>query len=792
MTIEKINHGVPIKLLVIDDDNVDRMHLRRTLKACGLSHELTEYEDAKDLPRTEVLNTFDCIFLDYLLPGDNGLPFLKRMRDQGVKVPIVIITSQGNETIAVELMKAGASDYIVKNEIDSNSIFQVLLNIMKMNNIMKEREKAEHALRISESRLAEAQRIAKFGNWEFDISQQDVYCSAEIFNILELHDKKSSITIKDVFYVIYPEDRNLIDSSWRNALQGKSFNFDFRVATKSGVKFVNTQGYTQRGSRGYPEKIIGTLQDITDRKNSEQEVSRARELAENSMKVRQIFLANMSHEIRTPMNAILGFTRLLYETNPTQEQKGFIDAIHFSGENLLVIINDILDLSKMQSGKMTIEKCEFNLHELTAGIITVLSPKAREKGLKLTSKIEQQIPCLIKGDPVRLNQVLTNLISNAIKFTEHGMVSLEISSNASQNETIILEFRVTDTGIGIPIDKQAAIFEDFVQASADTTRKYGGTGLGLAITKNLVELQEGKIFVESPPGSGSSFIVRLPFEKGSIQGAPVLPVQEQQGHSLERLRDSSILVVEDNTVNQLLVKKVLEKTGCRIEIASNGLEAISRVKTGKFDVILMDIQMPEMDGYETTQFIRTKMPAPFCDLPIIAMTAHAFGSDVMRCISEGMNDYISKPFKAEDLYQKIIKHLDANERPKIVKLSQSAEMPQRSPDLSEINAISQEDPRVLNELIQVYGKEMPGIVEKLRGYTKSRNFPAMRSVCRQIKTASAPLKMSALENAVEQLTTLLNDANPADHLKISAMSESIISLILAVHEELKRNLKKAC
>ncbi|HYC83656.1 MAG TPA: response regulator, partial [Chryseosolibacter sp.] len=782
----------PIRLIVIDPHDTDRMHLKQILQSSGLDHELTEFKDAKGLGDLEALNSANCIFIDYVLPDDDGLLVLKRMRDMGVKTPIVIISSQGNETIAVELMKAGASDYILKTDIDVPSMTQVLRNIMKVSHVVKEREKTEHALRISESRLAEAQRIAKFGNWDVDILAQTVYCSPEVFNILESPEKQDSITIKDVFHIIHPEDRQLVDEAWQNALHGKPFNFDFRLATKSGVKFVNSQGYTQRNANGYPQKIIGTLQDITERKTAEQEILRARELAENSMKVREIFLANMSHEIRTPMNAILGFTRLLYETPLTLEQKGFVDAIHFSGENLLVIINDILDLSKIQSGKMSLEKCEFNLHDLTSGVIKLLSPKAKEKNLRLASRIEQQIPAVIKGDPVRLNQVLTNLLANAIKFTEQGSVTLDINSAASQNENLILEFSVSDTGIGIPDDKQAVIFEDFVQASADTTRRYGGTGLGLAITKKLVALQEGTITVESKIGTGSTFIVRVPFEQvDQKKHTDVTRVGQRRIEVVERLKTASVLVVEDNAVNQLLVKKVLEKAGCQVQIAANGLAAISCLKSAKFDVVLMDIQMPEMDGYETTQFIRKNFSAPLNDIPIIAMTAHAFGSDVMRCINEGMNDYISKPFKTEDLYHKILKVLSTNERPKVISLHGTPV--KEHIDMRDFYDIGNGDQQFLQDLMRVFDEHTPGFVDKLRACTQQKNFPAMRTLCNQIRSSYGRMHLAELQKAIDEMMGMLNDRDPHTHYtRIMKITDEIIHLISAINNELKTIVRKAC
>jgi signal transduction histidine kinase/DNA-binding response OmpR family regulator len=644
----------PVKLLVIDDDDADRLQLKRALKTCGFPYELTEYEEVRTI--TGKFNEFDCIFLDYLLPGENGLLLLKKFSAHGIKTPIVIITSQGNESIAVELMKAGASDYIVKNDISGQSLGQVIRNTIRIQQMLRAREEAENALRISEARLAEAQRIASIGNWEYEPGNNTIYWSSQVYDLFDIKDRDFIPSIELVVDLIHEQDRRHVGSFWADALKGKAFELDFRIVTSRGVKYINSQGYALCGPEGGLKKIVGTLQDITQRKLSEQELLKAREIAENSTKVKEIFLANMSHEIRTPMNAILGFTRMLYETPLTEEQLGYLDAINFSSESLLVIINDILDYSKIQSGKVSIEKCDFSLHKLAQDIITMLRPKASDKGLALSCKVDKSIPEVLKGDPVRLNQILTNLLSNAIKFTESGSVGLEIVQLLTKDDCLNLQFKVRDTGIGIPADKQAVVFDSFVQASDDTTRKYGGTGLGLSIVKSLVELQHGNILIESEPGHGTTFIVNLSLDRANHTAVTSVSPSISRPEEVEQISRLAILVVEDNPVNQLLVRKVLEKVNCKIDIARNGLEAIALLKSKDFDIVLMDVQMPEMDGYEATQYIRTQLPSPYAQLPIIAMTAHAFGEDVTRCLAVGMNDYISKPFKSEDLYLKILQY----------------------------------------------------------------------------------------------------------------------------------------
>jgi CheY-like chemotaxis protein len=339
---------------------------------------------------------------------------------------------------------------------------------------------------------------------------------------------------------------------------------------------------------------------------------------------------------------------------------------------------------------------------------------------------------------------------------------------------------------------QSSVFENFVQASSDTTRKYGGTGLGLAIVKSLVELQEGKISVTSLPGAGSTFTVHLPFEKvnqGSMEfAAQIIPTNE----SLDALGGASVLVVEDNAVNQLLVRKVLGKTGCKVDVASNGIEALECIKSKKYDVVLMDIQMPEMDGYEATQYIRTKFPSPLSEIPIIAMTAHAYGSDITRCMAVGMNDYLSKPFKQEDLYSKIMKYLKPFDQTKIISLNLPDEIMKLKIDLTPIYKISNGDIEFLDELILVYDKQTPAFIEKLRGYLKSHNFAAIAAICHQIKSSYGSLKMDELEKALDDISVFLAMKKPVSEFsKISGLVNVIISLISVINEEIKRGLRKA-
>jgi signal transduction histidine kinase/CheY-like chemotaxis protein len=411
----------------------------------------------------------------------------------------------------------------------------------------------------------------------------------------------------------------------------------------------------------FNEMAVALDSNIQELKSAEENLKRERDRAEASEKVKQLFLANMSHEIRTPMNAILGFARLLEESLTEKELLDYVKVIIKSGDDLLVILNDILDFSRMEAGKVNFEQQSFSITNTIDSIVTMMEPKAASKKLHIRAAIDDTIPVIIIGDSVRLSQIILNLVSNAIKFSDNGEIKISVDIINETDDKMVIKFVVKDNGIGIPLKKQAKIFESFEQATSDTARKFGGTGLGLSISKQLVEQQGGKIYVESEPGKGSEFHFTLPFLKatvGLLKEDITVNETNEPVTVIKSGKSTRVLVAEDNSINRMLIVKILQKREFEIDLADNGVIALNMVKDKDYDIILMDVQMPEMDGYEATRVIRD-MEEHKRYVPIIAMTAHTIKGERERCIEMGMDDYVSKPFNADELFDKMFKLLES-------------------------------------------------------------------------------------------------------------------------------------
>lgn len=387
------------------------------------------------------------------------------------------------------------------------------------------------------------------------------------------------------------------------------------------------------------------------------ELVEAKEKAESASKAKQKFLSNMSHEIRTPLNAVIGLSEILMMENPREDQVELLRSIKFSGENLLVLINDILDFSKIEEGKINIENTPFNAAQLLTNMKNTFKSKAENKNLEFYLSVGEDVPESLIGDPHRLSQILVNLIDNAIKFTEKGKIEVSVECLEKTNEDIDIKFSVSDTGIGISAEEKEKIFERFEQATTETTRKFGGSGLGLAIIRNLLKLQGTDIHVTSHPGEGSEFYFNLKFGIKLTENLEAKKYEVSEEPQAGDASSSHILLVEDNEMNMKVARRFLERWDYNIDTAENGLEALDKFKANTYDLILMDLHMPEMDGWEATTAIRNIESDMSRKIPIIALTADVMIDDLDKLYATGMNDYVTKPFNSNELKAKIEGHL---------------------------------------------------------------------------------------------------------------------------------------
>jgi CheY-like chemotaxis protein/HPt (histidine-containing phosphotransfer) domain-containing protein len=499
------------------------------------------------------------------------------------------------------------------------------------------------------------------------------------------------------------------------------------------------------------------------RKQMEDELKIATQKAEESSMLKEAFLANMSHEIRTPMNAIIGFADLLSKSELDDKEREYVEAITIAGDNLLIIINDILDLSKIESGMMTFESKAFSVKETFKSLYLMLKAKAEEKNIKLSFTCDENVPDVLLGDATRLNQIITNLAGNAIKFTHKGSVQVYAKVLKIVNEITSIEFSIIDTGIGIPEDKMEKIFERFRQAESNITREYGGTGLGLSIAKQLVELQGGTLSVKSECNVGSVFSFNIPYRKSSqVLVASEVTVKKYDVDDLSKL---NILLVENNQLNIKLILNLFSKYNLKLEIAENGSECIEKLKENSFDIILMDMEMPVMNGYEATTIIRTEMKN---NIPIIAMTAHAIAGERERCLKMGMNDYISKPINANLLFEKIY-NLTIDTNIKIIdKSDESKEFIESKESVCDFRYLSETmngEKHSIKEIMDVFLEQIHEELLGINDAVAKTDYSIIKNYAHTMKSTVSIMGISILAPVLKEMENMSASAKDIEKIK---------------------------
>ncbi len=589
--------------------------------------------------------------------------------------------------------------------------------------------------------------------------------------------KPKSLFGKNFFDFILPETLSSFKKKYQLSTKRpyqESVEFQFLCKNKS-YKYLEFNSINLKKK----EKIEGLIldcRDITERKKDAEELLLAQ-------KTKDQFLANISHEIRTPINGIAGMATLLSQSPNPEDQIIYLNAIKSASKNLKVIINDILDLASIESGKLQFERIGFNLRDVLASLANMFQVQAKEKGLSISNQLTKEADKILIGDPVRLNQILINLISNALKFTHTGSIKLNCSVERQEKQKFYIRFEVTDTGIGIPSDKLATIFESFSQADASVTRKYGGTGLGLTIAKQLVDLQQGTISVKSEEDKGSSFDVIIPYQIGSLKDIAEISNKARKSKSYRnRLKNLNVLLVEDNEINRLYATNILKTWDCFVETAENGYVAIEKLKSASFDIVLMDIQMPEMDGFEATKAIRSGEP-PKSEIPIIALTANATRKDIEKCLAAGMNECIPKPFTPDDLMRVLIKYSNhkINSKEKLPAASPNFKTTNLAVDLIYLKTISNDNPEFIKEMVHTFLETVPESIKEIRYLATSS---AWDSLARAIHKLRPSLTLMGL-NLAKELSIQIekNSASKKSQKLIPSQLEDFCKMLdRALHE----------
>lgn len=630
------------RILYIEDDSSYSKLVGLYLEEMGISnYEFTHVSTlAQGLDILGNDTTTNVLLLDLNLPDSEGLSTLKTVLNKYPNQNVIVVTGASDKAMGLQAVQAGAQDYLVKGEFDEKLLSKSLMFSIERSQIL--------------TRLEEAQRIAKTGNWEYKPEQGYFYASDVAFKILGITTPEADTLIEEVRNTTSPlyifEEISELARSRKKVRKEKTIHLQNK---KQRHLLINCEAaLTSAGEYVFS----GIIQDITTQKRSE-ELRKAKDVAEESAKVKEQIFANVSHEMRTPMNAILGMANLLHQTTLTQEQKEYVSIIQQSSQDLLELISDILEVSSIQNKKLFFNEKEFCLRDVLQNLSTVFGPRSKEKNLDFSVVIDPVIEWQIIGDDMRLKQVLYNLIDNAFKFTDEGSIKVEVKAVDVSRDVCKLRFWVKDTGIGIEKNQKMHIFEAFNRI-LPKERNPKGTGLGLSIVKNIIENQGGVVGVNSIPNRGSDFFFELSFGRGSSiidNKAATAPIDT---NSQEIAFD--ILIVEDHQMNQLVMQKTIEKNWSKanVLISNTGDDAIELLKTTDVDIILMDIQMPGRDGFETTEYIRNNMRPEIANIPILAMTAWQYGGNKDDYRKFGLDDYILKPFDPQQLFEKITYFLE--------------------------------------------------------------------------------------------------------------------------------------
>ena len=615
-------------------------------------------------------------------------------------------------------------------------------------------ENREQELYSEEQRFKWLRDHANFGIGGIDFNGvlhyvNPCFCGMADYGVEDLY----GYSIKDKLVPL--EFHYILEQQLRQIREGISTSFDIQIKSKRGSAiWTHVNGIPFPDGEGNLHGAVLFFTDITDRKRLHVELLQSKLKAEAAQKAEKEFLAHMSHEIRTPLNAIIGMSHLLYDTLPTPEQKKYLDTLKNAGNILHKLINDILDFSKIEAGGIDVVRKPFDLFGMLTAMKQTFELKVTKKEVEFWAFIDEELDSLLIGDELLLQRILLNLLGNATKFTERGSITLEVNLEERFGEDLLLSFKVIDTGIGIPRDRLGAIFENFKQASNSTSVKYGGTGLGLAITKQLVDLLEGMIYVESEPGIGTTFTVELPFRDSGQKRA----TSRNQEKSLDQVNTKSeLLIVEDNEMNRAYIGGLLKRWKINFDFAVDGLDGIDKAKRKTYDLIVMDIRMPRMNGYDATIAIRNQTNVNQ-QTPIIALTASAMESEKYKALDIGMNEFLTKPFAPEQLKTVLCEYLPAVEDGEMVGSRAGGDKFAYEPGLDAVylEEMYEDDYEYAKEMFETFLEEVVRELTLLPTYLEEEDWKVLRAVSHKVKPAFSMVGLTWLTRLCSELEVSLD------------------------------------
>jgi PAS domain S-box-containing protein len=764
----------PYKILLVEDDLVDQIAFKRMVKREQLNYDFQIASSLKEAKECLSTQRYELVITDYQLGDGNAIALFDYLKS----TPFIFATGGGDEEVAVKALKAGAFDYLIKDQ-ERNYLKVLPLTI---ENAIR-RSKMNERLRLLESVIVNANdaviiATASKKNPEIMFVNQ-AFMEMSGYGEAEVQTKGFGIFVGE------ETDRvevQRIANAFRDFESVKSELIFYR---KNGTPYwVGISIVPLKDKNGKTTHFVSIQRDITERKEAEQALIEAREAAEQARLAESQFLANMSHEIRTPMNAVIGMTHLLMDENPSPKQLEYINALKFSADSLMGIISDILDLSKIEAGKLDFEQKHFNLYELLNSLQRAFNFKVKQKNLNVVFTLDEGVHNDVIGDPTRLNQILTNLLGNSGKFTIYGEIGVRMSILENNDIRYLLKFEVYDTGIGIEEGKLDLVFENFKQANSQIHRKFGGTGLGLPIVKNLVELQGGKISVASEIGKGTTFTFVLPFANSGIHSEISNLEEDVMGNQIfddAVLKNARVLIAEDNLMNQKLISEIMKKWEINFDLAIDGQDALDKLYQKTYDIVLMDVNMPKMSGYEAAERIRMDTANSNNKVPMIALTAAALQSEKQKVFDSGMNEFVSKPFVPANLKKVMIQLLggvpieqDIRIVEKSVEKRNKSKSGKVTVDLSYLKDFSGGDTSFIREMLSLFLSDAPNQIVMMKEYLEEEGWDKLGKLGHRMKPN---FQMLGMDNQRE-IAFSIEIMGKGDAVNPQKMKEWISQLII--------------